>query len=199
MALVPILGPLIEPISVADLKTYLRLDGASEDGLLAGLIATARLQIEAALSLALITQSWAWTFDRWPPQPAIELPLSPVQSITSVTVTTRGSVATVPASSYLLDGDTRPARLIARSKWQQADIAPRGIEIKFAAGFGSLPAEVPAPLRQALLQLAAHWYGRRDADGACAVGPGASALTSAAGPLPPSVNSLLQPYRRARL
>jgi uncharacterized phiE125 gp8 family phage protein len=196
MALVPILGPLIEPISVGELKTYLRLDGVSEEGLLAGFITTARLQIEAALSLALITQTWSWTFDQWPQSATVDLPMSPVQSITSITVTTPGSMTTLPSSAYVLDGMSIPARLITRTQWPQTAMSPRGIAITFAAGFGPHPSDVPPPLRQALLQLAAHWYSRRDADGAC-TGMTGAAIT--AGPLPPSVNGLLQPYRRTRL
>jgi uncharacterized phiE125 gp8 family phage protein len=197
MAMFPILGPLVEPISVAELKTYLRLDGVSEEALLAGLITTARLQIEAALSFALITQSWSWTFDKWPQRASVELPMAPVQSITSVTVTGPGSVVTVPSSAYILDGSAVPARLISPTKWAQSGTSPLGVEIKFVAGFGAQPADVPAPLRLALLQLAAHWYGRRDADGACATAVASGQPTQ--GPLPPSIDALLQPYRRVRL
>jgi uncharacterized phiE125 gp8 family phage protein len=197
MALTPILGPLIEPVSVAELKTYLRLDGVSEDGLLAGLLTTARLQIEAALSLALITQRWSWTFDQWPLTPVMDLPITPVQSITSVAVAAPGSIVTIPAADYILDGQSCPSRLISTTKWARGNAPSGGITIKFAAGFGPLPSDVPAPLRLALLQLAAHWYGRRDVDGACA--SGVSTPMIAAGPLPPSVNSLLHPYRRPRL
>jgi uncharacterized phiE125 gp8 family phage protein len=197
MALVPILGPLIEPISVGELKTHLRLDGVSEEGLLAGFITTARLQIEAALSLALITQTWSWTLDHWPQRAAVELPMSPVQSVTGITVTQPGSIMTIPSSAYILDGMAVPARLITRTDWPRTASPALGITINFAAGFGSHPSDVPPPLRQALMQLAAHWYGHRDADGACAGGAGGPAITP--GPLPPSVNNLLQPYRRARL
>jgi uncharacterized phiE125 gp8 family phage protein len=196
MALVPILGPNIEPVSVTELKAHLRIDSAAEDAMLASLITTARLQIEAALSLALITQNWSWTFDRWPRRAAVELPLSPVQSILSFTVTQSVSPLSVPPSAYILDGQGIAARLITKHAWPQPDVAAMGIAITFAAGFGALPADVPAPIRQALLLLAAHWYGNRGGDGACS---GGTANTSSASPLPALVSDLLAPYRRPGL
>jgi uncharacterized phiE125 gp8 family phage protein len=196
MALVPILGPAVEPISVAELKAHLRIDGVAEDALLASMITTARLQIEAALALALTTQNWTWTFDRWPCRASVELPVSPVQSILSFTVARSGGPLSVPPSAYILDGQGIAARLITKNAWPQPGVAALGIEITFAAGFGSVPADVPAPIRQALLLLAAHWYGHREADGVCG---GGTASTTGPGPLPALVGDLLAPYRRPRL
>lgn len=39
----------------------------------------------------------------------------------------------------------------------------QGIEIDYAAGFGTEPGEVPADLKQAMLGLIAHWFEHRDA------------------------------------
>lgn len=47
-------GPAVEPVSLADMRLYLRLDGTDEDELVAALIAAARLQIEAATRCALL-------------------------------------------------------------------------------------------------------------------------------------------------
>ena len=196
MALAPLIGPQIEPISVTDLKAHLRIDNAAEDAVLNSLITTARLQIEAALALALITQSWTLTFDRWPRRASVELPISPVQQITSVTVAQSGGPVTMLPSAYILDGQSIGARLIARDHWPQPSDVARGIEIQLVAGFGATPTDVPAAIRQALLVLAAHWYTRRDADGDCTVTKGAA---SNSGPLPQPVNDLLAPYRRPRL
>jgi hypothetical protein len=65
-----------------------------------------------------------------------------------------------------------------------------GIEIDFTAGFGPAPSDVPAPLREAILQLTATSYGgveraetaQRGADG-----------------LPDKVISLISPWRRLSL
>ena len=84
MALVLTSGPAIEPVTLAEAKAHLRVDGSAEDTLIASLIITSRLHIEAALGLALITQSWSYFLDAWPPGNQLALPLRPVQSIAAV-------------------------------------------------------------------------------------------------------------------
>jgi uncharacterized phiE125 gp8 family phage protein len=195
MSLRPNLGPAVEPIAVADLKTHLRLDSAAEDAMLASLITTARLQVEAALSLALITQHWIWTLNCWPEGASLPLPMTPIQSISAITVYQTGGPLTLPAAAYLVDGTTTPARLMARTPWLQPT-DPNGITVRFVAGFGPNPADVPAPIRQAILVLAAHWYNHRDTDPGCAAG---AALHGQPTSLPVLVSQLLQPYRRPRL
>ena len=197
MALVPILRPATEPVSVSELKAHLRIDSAADDAALASLITTARLQIEAALSLALITQSWTWTIDRWPPRASVELPLAPVQTIISVTAAHADeTLVAMSPTNYILDGLSNSARLIAKTSWPQPGVRAQGIEIKLIAGFGTAAADVPAAIRQALLVLVAHWYSHRDTADGC----GATATNQAkSGPLPSAVNDLLAPYRRPRL
>lgn len=59
--------PGAEPVTLAELKQYLRLGHASEDELLAGLIRAAREDLERATGLALIEQDWRLVLDRVPP------------------------------------------------------------------------------------------------------------------------------------
>jgi uncharacterized phiE125 gp8 family phage protein len=195
MSLRPLLGPAVEPVTVAELKTHLRIDSAAEDAMLASLITTARLQVEAALSLALITQSWTWTLACWPDKMTVPLPMTPVQTISSITVHHMSGPLTLPATAYNLDGHVNPALLTARTPWPRPT-DPAGIAVRFVAGFGTNPADVPAPIRQAILVLAAHWYGRRDAEAGCA---SAAPPNDHSSPLPGLVSQLLQPYRRPRL
>jgi uncharacterized phiE125 gp8 family phage protein len=53
------------------------------------------------------------------------------------------------------------------------------------AGFGPLPSDVPQPLRQAILQLVAHWHEFRGN-----ANPPAAPLT---------VDALIHPFREVRL
>jgi uncharacterized phiE125 gp8 family phage protein len=101
------------------------------------------------------------------------------------------SVTTVPADTYLLDGAATPPRLVRRGSvaWPSAAKVANGIEIAFVAGYGEAAADVPAPIRHAILLLVAHWHEHREP---IAIGaPGA--------PVPPTVSELLQPYRQVRL
>jgi uncharacterized phiE125 gp8 family phage protein len=191
MALVMITSPATEPLSVAEAKAHLRVDGTAEDVLIASLVLTSRLHIEAALGLALITQGWKLILDRWPKGPSVPLPLRPVQSIASVQVLAAdGTPATLAASDYLLEGQGVPPRLVRTGViWPEPGRAAAGIEIAMTAGFGDGAADVPEPVRQALLLLVAHWYEHRDP---IEIGSPETAI-------PRAVSELLLPFRVPRL
>lgn len=191
MSLVMTIPPAVEPVSVADAKAHMRIDGDGEDVLIASLLLTSRLHIEVALSLALITQSWTMTLDRWPAGRDVELPLTPLRSVDEVRAKNAAGVAiAVPAEGYLVDLASRPSRLV----WNNmAPPVPRvrtnGIEIDMTAGFGSTGDSVPAPLKHAILMLTAHWYEHRD--------PGE--IGSADARIPDAVSALINPFRTIRL
>jgi uncharacterized phiE125 gp8 family phage protein len=191
MALVLTSAPAAEPVTLAEAKAHLRLDHAGEDALIATLITTARLHIEAALGLALITQSWSYRLDAWPSGGSIVLPLRPVQSMGAVRVTAAdGTVATLAPEGYLLDGASVPPRLVATAPpWPRPGLVVQGIEMAFTAGYGNAASAVPPPIRQALLLLVAHWYEHREP----------VLIGGAAAPVPDTVATLLAPYRMVRL
>lgn len=191
MSLVMTSPPAVEPVTVADAKAHLRIDGPSEDILLASLLLTSRLHIETALSLALVTQSWKLRLDSWPPGNKVELPLTPLQSVDAVRVkNASGVAAVVPAESYLVDLAARPARIVWNNTTPPIpQVAANGIEIELTAGFGPDGASVPAPLKHAILLLAAHWYEHRDPDEIG--GEGAR--------VPTAVGELINPFRTYRL
>jgi uncharacterized phiE125 gp8 family phage protein len=192
MATTLLSGPPVEPVSLAEAKAHLRVDTNAEDTLIQSLIMASRLHIEAALDLALITQTWRDHRDAWPSSRTIKLRLCPVQSVTAVRVLSdaNGSHSLDPGA-FILDGTANPGRLV----WRGTGIAPashlaaNGIEIDFVAGYGDEPSDVPQPIRQALLLLTAHWYENREP-----VEIGAAATV-----IPGTISELLSPYRRRRL
>ena len=137
-----------------------------------------------------LTLAWH-RLDAWPEECAVVLPLRPVQSIAAVRVTaTDGSVATLAPDRYILDGASAPPRLHPKiGPWPETGVRAQGIEIAFTAGFGDEAASVPAPIRQALLMLVAHWHEHREP----------VLVGSAAQVIPDNVSSLLMPYRTVRL
>jgi len=195
MPLILISAPAVEPVTLAEAKAHLRVDDTAEDTLIASLIVTSRLHVEAVAGLALVTQSWSWYIDAWPPGlagHAVRLPLRPVQSIEAVRLYDEaGTAATLDPATYFLDGTAAPPRLIRHGAvpWTRPGRVANGIEIAFTAGYGNAAADVPAPIRQAVLLLVAHWYEHR------------SPLEEGAhpAPLPDMVSDLLAPYRAARL
>ena len=191
MGLVLTSGPATEPVTVAEAKAHLRVDTSNEDTLIASLILTSRLHVEAALGLALITQSWRLLLDRWPAEKDFELPMRPLQSIDAVRVYRADGAATViNADDYIADTASVPPRLVRTGViWRQPGRSANGIEIDFTAGFGDAAEDVPAPVRQAVLLLIAHWYERREP----------IEVGSADARIPAAVSGLLDPYRVGRV
>lgn len=184
-------GPGAEPVSIDEVKAHLRIDGNSEDALMSSLVLTSRLHIEAALGLALMTQQWQLVLDSWPAAGSVKLAIAPVQSITEVRIADKsGATTSVAASSYALEATGRPARIVpVEGAWPTPGRKTGGIQIDFVAGFGAAAQDVPAPIRQALLLLIAHWYEHRDP---IEIGAPATAV-------PHAVSRLLHPYQPVRV
>ncbi len=189
MALVMTSGPAGEPVSLAEVKAHLRIDGTDHDTYLGSLILTSRLQIEAALGLALMTQSWRMTLSAWPTGRIMPIPIRPVTAITGLALLApNGTLTPLAMTGIVLDPGPPPVAIAPRTGWPAA--LPEGdrIALDFTAGYGSTAATVPAPIRHALLLLTAHWFEHRDP---CETGPSAS--------IPHTVSDLLLPYRSHRL
>ena len=183
-------APAVEPVTLAEAKAQLRVDGNAEDAYITSLIVTSRLQIEAALGLALITQRWRLTLDDWPGAGVVELPMRPVQSIESIAISHGdGAASLLPGASYHLDGMAQPARLVLKDEAPpRPNAIAEGIAIDFTAGFGLLAVSVPQPIRQALLLLVAHWFENREPSDA-----------NNGTRIPDAVSALLAPYRVVHL
>lgn len=62
--------PAIEPVTIADLMAFARVDADPDDGVLQRLLTAARQRVERDTGLALISQTWVALLDRWPTMPA---------------------------------------------------------------------------------------------------------------------------------
>jgi uncharacterized phiE125 gp8 family phage protein len=191
MPLVLTSAPAREPVSVFEAKQYLRVDSAVEDPVVASLILAARLHIQGALDIAMVTQSWTLVIDRWPEDGRVAIPLGPLQSVDSVKVYDADDVAqTVSPETYVVDLSSLRPRVMrqAGAVWPRPGRAVNGIEIALTAGYGDTPDKVPQPIRQAVLMLAAHWYEQRE-----------PVVFETPDELPHGVAELLKPYRQVRL
>jgi len=179
-------GPAVEPVSLAEMKAYLRVDDDGQDELIAGLVKAARLTVEAASRRILVEQRWRVVLDRWPHDGTILLPLSPLIAVEGITVTdAEGNAVALPAGAYETDALSDPPR-IAVSGAPEPGRARNGISIALRVGFGTTPDSVPASLRLAIRILVAHWFENRgDMTGEQI--------------LPPEAFALVAPFQRARL
>ncbi|WP_342150237.1 head-tail connector protein [Methylorubrum sp. SB2] len=191
-------APAVEPVALADLKLALKIDGTDEDGLLTALIGTARRLAEDYTRRAFITQTWLLTQDSFSsyaedvppagvvlaPSPTalldlqtVHLPRGPIQSVTSVKVTSPAGVeSTVAASTYWLDKANSDLVLTQGQSWPTDLRDAAGVAITYKAGYGDAATDVPADIRQAVqLQAAALYEG--------------------CGDVAPTVAAILDPYR----
>lgn len=155
-------APAVEPVLVADMKTFLRVDGSEDDTLITNLIASARWEVEKYLRRALISQTLEFTMDSVPLQDFIELPYQPLVSVTSVTTyntantgavfaNTNYQVDTVGGRIYLNDGCSWPTALRIRNAFV----------VRYAAGYGAAGTNVPSAIVDAIRRLVALWYEHR--------------------------------------
>lgn len=169
MALKLYAAPSTEPVSLAEAKAQCRVDSTDDDAFITGLIAAAREMAEKVARRAFVTQTWDLVLDAWPDSDQIELPRPPLQSVMSVTyVDDDGVSATFPSSSYLVDTDSEPGRVVLKTgyTWPSATLqAANGVRVRFVAGYGAAAA-VPAHLAAAIKLLVGHWYENREATAA---------------------------------
>jgi len=182
-------GPAVEPVTVLEMRAWLRLDADAEDALVAGLIKAARLAVEAAARRVLVESRWRVLVDAWPAGRIVRIPLSPLIAVDAVQVRdAAGALHDVAASAYRVDAGIDPARVLVAPGAPEPGVTPGGIAIEFRAGFGPTAAAVPEPLRHAVRLLVARWFEHRGDD-----------VEAARAALPDDVLTLVAPYRRARL
>ena len=182
-------APAFEPVTLADMKDFIRVEHNDDDGAIAALIAGARLHIEAQTRRALITQSWRLTRDAWPADGRIAVRPSPLQSLDVVRVyDSAGNATVLDLQAFVVDtaGST-----VVFAPWTPAQPGrmAAGIELDVTCGYGDGPDDVPEPLRQAIRMLAAHWYENR----------GLAAVGQAVAILPAGVATLVAAYREVAL
>jgi uncharacterized phiE125 gp8 family phage protein len=177
--------PALEPVSLADAKAHLRLDGDDDDTLVNVAITAARVHVEALTRRMLIEQSWRIYLDAWPRKRILPLEVAPLISVDAITVyDADGEPATIDPDDYEVDTVSVPGRLLLGSP-VTVGRAVNGIEIDVTAGYGASSVDVPGPLRQAIMMLVAHWYEHRGVVG-----------HDLAGSVPPhGYHALITPYR----
>jgi hypothetical protein len=176
--------PAAEPVTADELRSWLR-DVSDPDAALNELIAAARETFERETSLALMPQGRRLMLDAWPVDHAamgdwdgvregafvqgapraLELPVAPLISVTAITLYAGNNAATVLSpSTYYVDTHNEPGRITigAGVTVPAPGRSANGIQIDYQAGFADA-AHVPAPIKLALKQLAAHFYENREA------------------------------------
>jgi uncharacterized phiE125 gp8 family phage protein len=180
-------GPAIEPVSIAEAKAWLKIDGSDEDDLIRALIVAARLMVEAEIGQVLIAQNWRLVGDHWPQARDIPVSVGRLIAITGGRVFSAEGVATqIPLASMMAVKTSLPNAVAVEPRPVPGRMRA-GIEIDLRLGIGEAAEDVPETIRLAIKRLVALWFEDRG-DGAT-VEPG----------LPPAIRALLRPFRMVRL
>lgn len=144
--------PSVEPVSVAEVKEQLRLDGTDSDAMITGMITAARMAVEAILKRFLITTEVRAGFDRIPY--VIQLPYSPIQSVDAIKyVDDNGTTQTLDSSRYRVDLLSDPVRIESAYSvpWPTTRTVIGAVQVEYTVGYGDEASDVPRPIRQAII------------------------------------------------
>lgn len=192
MGLTLVTPATLEPLTLQQAKDHLRVEHADDDSVIEPLIPTARLHVEGREGIygrALLTQTWDWTLPGFPRRRDLQLlvPLPPLQTVDSVQyIDTAGDPQTWDAAEYRADVTETPGTLEPAYgfDWPQAQAISAAVTIRFTAGWGVNPEDVPETIRWALLLMIGHWYTHRE-----------TASPDDLKEIPLGAQALLAPYR----
>jgi uncharacterized phiE125 gp8 family phage protein len=164
-------GPSVEPVTVAEAKSHLRVDTSDDDTYIGTLITAAREWVEAYLDRTLVHTQWKMRLERFPTDSLypIELPRPPVVSsgtATAVTITytgETGNTATLSTAQYRVQRFETPGRVttVYGGTWPAGREDNDAVQVTWWAGYGSTGSSVPAAIRHAILMLVGYWYENR--------------------------------------
>ena len=151
MALETLVPPVGEPVSVAEVRAYLRIGAEGDDTILALLIGAAREAFEARTGRALITRQFRQTF-LGPLGPGTLVPgASPVQAILATSTIDKDGVLSPAANSLvrLLDGKFSLSQKVL------------GLVVEYRAGYATA-AQIPQTSKLAIMEAVGEALARRD-------------------------------------
>ena len=154
-------GPQLEPVTLDEVKTQIRLDHAEDDAFLTRIIKAAREHVESIAWRGIITQTWELVADEFP-SCEIELPRGNLVSVTSVRyVDGAGVLQTLAGSEYSVDTVSVPGRILPAygKTWPTSREQWDAVKVEYVVGWAQNA--VPESLKQAILLVVSHMYEYR--------------------------------------
>jgi len=158
-------APSVEPVSVAEAKSHIRVDTSTEDTLIGDYIKVARSLGERLTRRSFITQTITLKLDQFSGG-EIVLPRSPAQSVTSIQyVDTDGATQTWSSSLYDVDVSSEPARITPayNEDFPDTRAESNAVTVTYVAGYGDASTDVPEELRLLIRLLVGHYFENREA------------------------------------
>ena len=201
------------PISLNEIKQTLRIDpdNFDQDAELIMMLKSSIKTIEEYTGRVFIPKTFDFALDHIPyaqddkliegfstgpfmekTQNYIMLPKSPIVQVSSFKYYDDSDTETTFASSnYYIDNFSEPAKLVLRRSQTFPDVSSLRVSnafiVRFDAGYGTTPKDVPEPIKQAIGLYTSHLYENRELF-----------TEQKQLPVPMTLASLLQPYRVVR-
>lgn len=185
MGLTLVTPPSSYPVTLAEAKLHLKVDGTDEDTLVQAYIAAATDYVEQITGRSIMPQTWRLTQDAF--EDSFPLPKGPVQSVQSVQYYDENdTLQTVPASTYTVDLESDPQWIVRNTEadWPVTAQGVNVVRVTYVAG-----STVPAAIKQAVLLLVGDYYRNRENT---TIGVGITQTPE----LPHGVKALLANYTR---
>jgi uncharacterized phiE125 gp8 family phage protein len=158
--------PASEPLTLAEVKEFLRVDHSDDDVTLAIFITAARQLCESYTRMALLPTTFEEFFDDFPQysgdyKDEIRLSRSPVSAVTYVKyIDGNETTITANAADYKIDTISRPARISPDNGWFGTYETINAVFVRYVAGFADA-ASVPAPLKHGMMLVIGDMYENR--------------------------------------
>jgi uncharacterized phiE125 gp8 family phage protein len=150
-----ITGPASEPLTLSDVKAWLKVDDSADDTLITLLISAARESAEKYLQMALLPQTIEEYYDGFYPY-GLRLSISPIISLTHIYYTPPGGTSTpLDTSFYTLHPSEKPPLVlrIENMTFPEVTIQGAGVKVTYQA--------VPAAIKLGMLKTIAESYANR--------------------------------------
>jgi uncharacterized phiE125 gp8 family phage protein len=174
--------PVIEPVSVEQVKAMLGITTDTKDAAIGMQISIARTLAEEFTGRAFVSQTIQYQIDRFPPgripwwdgtvqaplrafvtQEPLLLPRPPLVTLTSVQYYDESNtLRTIDPNSYYVDAITEPARVVLKPgvSWP-SDVRDRAaVLVTYVAGYGANSSLVPLPIQQAIIAHVSEYLDR---------------------------------------
>jgi uncharacterized phiE125 gp8 family phage protein len=130
--------PILEPVSVEEVKIYAHIDHDVDDKLILSWIKTARILSENHQRRAYYEQVWEMSFDCFPPLPLL-IPRPPLATVDFIHYyDTDNTMSSIALTSFIVDINNEPGRIahVYLGTWPTEILRPiDAVRIRYTCGF----------------------------------------------------------------
>lgn len=170
MALSLVTAPTVEAVSMNEILAHLRVTSRDDVLYIQSLVTAATEFAQTFTRRQFVTATYRLSMDSLGSSQyrneagQIELPLPPLQSVSSITYKDADGVSqTLTASLYTVDSYSEPGRIVTayNATWPTDRADTNAVSIQFIAGYG-VAYQVPERIKQAIKLIVGHMYEVRD-------------------------------------